>query len=173
MRATSLKSFQSSLISKQIDCLPLHHKNKLKLYSRYVLSKAAWHFTIADLSKTWVIANLDNLVSKYICNWFDLPVSATLSGLVLQNSTFGLNLLPPSVKFTQCQTVCQNALRSSQNDDIKSCWQNNNNGMNLQCDTNRDTKEALKAVRSKNQERLAHHLTYQGASLSFLFSHSL
>ena len=45
--------------------------------------------------------------------------------------------------------------------------------MNLQYDIYRDTKVVLKAVSSKNQERLAHHLPYQGAILSFLFSHSL
>ena len=38
-----------------IDEKPLHPKNKLLLYSRYVLSKLSWHFTVADISK-----NLDN-----------------------------------------------------------------------------------------------------------------
>ena len=56
-----------------IDCLPLHPKNKLKLYSRYALLKAAWHFTVADLSKTWVTENLDSLVSKYAANGLISP----------------------------------------------------------------------------------------------------
>ena len=30
-----------------IDSKPLHPKNKLLLYSRYVLSKLSWHFTVA------------------------------------------------------------------------------------------------------------------------------
>ena len=34
-----------------IDEKPLHPKNKLLLYSRYILSKLSWHFTVADTSK--------------------------------------------------------------------------------------------------------------------------
>ena len=34
------------------------HPNKLLLYYRFVLSKLAWHLTIADLSKTWVVESV-------------------------------------------------------------------------------------------------------------------
>ena len=63
------KNKLSSLFSdflKDIDSLPLYPRNKLLLYSRFVFSKVSWHFTVADLSKTWVTENLDNLVSNYI-----------------------------------------------------------------------------------------------------------
>ena len=50
---------------KEIDDLPLHRKNKLLVYYRYVLSKVSWHFTGTELLKTWATDNLDNLVSKY------------------------------------------------------------------------------------------------------------
>ena len=56
---------------------------------------------------------------------------------------------------------------------LKSLWKNTNNGINLQYDIYHDTKEVLKAVRRENRERLAKHLPYQGAILSFLFSHFL
>jgi hypothetical protein len=36
---------------KEIDLKPLHPKNKIPLYSRYVLSKLSWHFTIASIKK--------------------------------------------------------------------------------------------------------------------------
>ena len=36
----------------KIDQLPLHPKNKIRLYSQYVLSKISWHFTISDIGKT-------------------------------------------------------------------------------------------------------------------------
>ena len=55
----------SSLMSK-IDFLPCHPKNKLLLYHRFVLSKVSWHFTIANLGKTWVTDNLDHLVSSFV-----------------------------------------------------------------------------------------------------------
>ena len=70
-------------LMQKIDSLSCHPKNKLLIYHRFVLSKLSWHLTIADLSKTWVVQNLDNVVSKYVRHWLELPISATLSTLVL------------------------------------------------------------------------------------------
>ena len=158
---------------KEIDSLPLHPKNKLLLYSRFVLSKVSWHFTVADLSKTWVTENLDNLVSKYIRQWLDLPVSATLSSIILSKNQFGLNMILPSMKFSQCQTVFRNSLRSSPNDEIKSLWKSTSSGMNIQYDVYKNTKDVLKAVRSEHKHRLQTQLQSQGAILSFVLDHSL
>jgi len=33
----------------------------------FVLSKLSWHFKIEDLGKTLEAENIDNLVSKYVC----------------------------------------------------------------------------------------------------------
>ena len=79
----------------------------------------------------------------------------------------------PSVKFIQCQTVSRNVLRSSPNVNVQALWKNTSNGMNLQYDMYRSTKEVLKAVKSGNKERLTHKLPSQGALLSFLLDHSL
>ena len=92
-----------------IDKIPCHPKNKLLLYHRYVLSKIFWILSIADLSKTWVIENLDNKVADYVRRWFELPVSATLSNLIISNSNYDLSFILPSTKFTQCQTIIWNA----------------------------------------------------------------
>ena len=77
-------------LMKKIDNIPCHPKNKLLLYHRFVLSKVSWHFTIANLSKTWVVENVDNLVSNYVRQWLELPISSTLSTLVLPNTKCGL-----------------------------------------------------------------------------------
>jgi len=45
----------------KVDFLPLHLKNKIALYNRYLLSKLSWHFT---LPKTWVCEPLDNVVAQ-------------------------------------------------------------------------------------------------------------
>ena len=169
---TKLSSLFTELL-KEIDSLPLHPKNKLLLYNRYVLSKVSWHFTVADLSKTWVTENLDNFVSKYIRQWLDLPISATLSSIILSKNQFGLSLILPSVKFAQCQIVFRNSLRSSPNDEIKSLWTNTSNGMNVQYDVYKNTKDILKAVRSEHKDRLQTQLQSQGAILSFVIDHSL
>jgi hypothetical protein len=51
-------------IMSEIDLKPLHQKNKMLLYSRYLLSKFSWHFTVATLSKTWVSENMDSVVNQ-------------------------------------------------------------------------------------------------------------
>ena len=43
-----------------------------------------------------------------IIKWLDIPISGTLSNVFLVHNKFGLNICPPSVKFTQCQTVLRN-----------------------------------------------------------------
>ena len=37
---------------EDIDSLPLHLRNKLLIYHRYLLSKISWDLTIADMSMT-------------------------------------------------------------------------------------------------------------------------
>ena len=136
-----------STFMKGIDDLPLPSKNKLLVYHRYILSKVSWHFTVADIPRTWVTENLDNLASRYIRSWLDLPVSATLTSLALTEKQFGLNLQMPSVKFTQCQTVSCNILRSSPNANVQALWKNTSTGPKLQYDIYRNTREVLKAVK--------------------------
>ena len=51
---------------KRIDDLPLHPKNKMLIYQRYVLYKLSWNLTIADIDITWVKQSLDNTVNQYV-----------------------------------------------------------------------------------------------------------
>ena len=108
------EKLKSSLLDMltRIDALPVLPKNKLLLYQRYILSKLSWHLTVATLP-SWVIQHLDNFVTRFVRQWLDLPISATLSGIILLKNQFGLNLQRPSVKFIQCQTVLRNSLQSS------------------------------------------------------------
>ena len=132
----------------QIDFLHCHPKNKLLLYHRFVLSKVSWHFTIANLGKTWVVENLDNLVSSYVRRWLDLPISATLSTLALPKAKYGINFVLPSTKFSQCQTVIRNALKSSPNSEINSLWAQTSFDCNVQYDLYQNTKQVLNAVQN-------------------------
>ena len=52
-------------------------------YNITVLSKISWHLTIADLSKGWVIENLDNKIAECVRRWFQLPISYTSSNFVI------------------------------------------------------------------------------------------
>ena len=81
------------------DSLPCHPKYRLLFYHWFVLSKLSWHLIIADLSKTWGIDNLDNIITSYARKWLELPISATISYLILSKSRYDINLLLPSTKF--------------------------------------------------------------------------
>ena len=123
----------NNIISK-IDELPLHPRNKILLYSRYLLSKISWELTITDISKTWICETLDTLASRYIRKRLELPISATLSNVFLPRNKFGLNVILPSTKFTQCQTVSRSSLKTSMNEDINKLWSITSTNKNIQYD---------------------------------------
>ena len=93
-RMSELSSLVQDLMC-DIDEKPLHPKNKLLLYSQNVLSKLSWHFTVADISKTWIIANLDSIVNGYSRKWLEIPISGRLSNVFLERNKFGLSICPP------------------------------------------------------------------------------
>ena len=158
----------------KINCLPCHPKNILLLYDRFVLSKLSWHMTIADLSKTWVIENLDNIVSSFVRKWLELPISATFSSLILNKSKYGISLVLPSTKFIECQTTMRNALKSSPIHDIKCLCAETSYGTNLQYDQFKNTKQVLKTIQHDHEERINNTLLSQGLVLHpFLSLHVL
>ena len=159
---TELTTLFNELMT-DIDSKPLHPKNKLLLYSRYVLSKLAWHFTVATLSKTWVTENIDSIANKYIHRWLEVPISGTLSTVFLTNNKFGLSIYPPSVKCIQCQTVLRKALKSSPNESTNDLWRATSNHTNIQYDAYNSTKEVLKDFRSGHENKLLNQLTSQGS----------
>ena len=70
-------------LMKEIDLKPLHPRNKILLYSRYVLSKFSWHFTITSIQKTWISENLDTVFKQNIRKWLEVPISGSLSNIYL------------------------------------------------------------------------------------------
>ena len=159
-------------ILNEIDDLPLHPKNKILLYSRYVLSKISSHFTVSDIGKTWVIDKLDSIESTYIRKWLELPISATLSNVLLPHNKFGLNIILPSTKFLQCQTVSRKALKSSPNEAINNLWKDTSNHKNVQYDKYKNTKDVLNTIRKQHEDKLQHHLISQGSFFSNIIKHS-
>ena len=156
----------SSLIEKlmsNIDSKPLHPKNKLLLYSRYVLSKLSWHFTVSNISQTWIKENIDSIANSYIRRWLEIPISGTLSSVFMNRNKFGLNICPPSIKFMQCQTVLRNALKNSPNAEINELWKTTSTNQNIQYDVYSTTKEVIKAFRSNQENKLQNKLSTQGS----------
>ena len=91
---SELSSLVQDLMN-DIDIKPLHPKHKLLLYSRYVLSKLSWHFTIANISKTWITEHLDSVVNGYIRKWLDVSLSGTLSNVFLERNNLVLIFVLP------------------------------------------------------------------------------
>ena len=147
-------------------------QNKILLYSRYLLSKISWDLTITDLSQTWVCETLDCIATKYFGKWLELPISATLSNVFLPENKFGLNVILPSTRFVQCQTVSRSALRSSINENIRELWSVTSSNRNIQYDIYTNTKDVLKAFREKNEQRLQNNLISQGSFFSNIVKNS-
>ena len=162
----------TNTLMNKINDLPCHPKNKLLLYHRFLLSKISWNLTIADISKTWIIENLDSVVSKYIRQWLELPISATLSSLIINKSKYGISLVLPSTKFVQCQTTIRNTLKSSPNYDIVNLWEDTSHHTNIQYDQYKNTKHALKAIQSQHEDRIHHELISQGFIISSILKYS-
>ena len=156
-----------------IDSKPLHPKNKILLYSRYLLSKLSWHFTVSSVSKTWVTENIDSKVNSYIRKWLDIPISGTLSTVFLTRNKFGLSICPPTVKFIQCQTVLRKALKTSPNEATNELWKATSNSKNIQYDVYNSTKQVLKDFRSRQEDKLHTQLTCQGSFFTNITKFSL
>ena len=124
-----LSSLQNML--KTVDSLHIHPKNKLLIYNRYILSKLSWHFTVADISKTWICEHLDNIVTKCVRQWLDLPISANVSSIILSHKNSALALQLPSLKFQQCQTALRSSLKQSRDKAANRLWKSTNCGTNI------------------------------------------
>ena len=158
---------------KNIDSLTIHPRNRLLLYDRYVLSKISWHLTVADLGKTWICEHLDNIVTKHVRQWLDLPISATISSIIPSHKNCGQAFQLPSIKFQRCQRTLRSSLKSSCDETITKLWKNTSFGTNIQYDVYKNTKQVLKSIRNEHTNRLQSHLPSQGFIITFLLDHSL
>lgn len=139
---------------KQINNSPLHPRNKVKLYHRYVLPKISWDLTVGDISVTWVKQSLDPILNGYVRQWLEMPISGTLNILSLAKSKFGIGLITVSSRFLQCQVIIRNRLKNSQNADIKKIHTVTSAESNLKIDTFTSTQEIIKEVRNDNVEKI-------------------
>ena len=106
-------------ILMKIDSLPLHPRNKILLYSRYLHAKFSWDLTVPDIDKTWIVNNIDNICRQIIKRWLEIPPSGTLDLILLSREKFGLEVPDVSTKLQQCQVTVRKCLRSSLNIDIQ------------------------------------------------------
>ena len=148
-------------IMNKVVSLPLHPKNQIMLYSRYLMSKLSWHLTIADIEQTWVINQLDSLAHSYLRRWLEIPANGSLSIIMLSKSQFGLDIQDISTKFKQCQVVMRQCLKKSVNKDINELAQLSND-KSRQYDSFNSTKNVLKSIRLNLANKVKENLTTQG-----------
>ena len=113
-----LKSSFSDMLS-EIDSLPILPQNKLPPFQTYLPSNISWDFTVTNISKSWVAHNIDYSFSRYIRELLELPINATLSGIILSKNQFGLNLQLPSMTFLQFQFQRHNYLIMTARGEVK------------------------------------------------------
>ena len=73
----------------------------------------------------------------------------------LPRSKFGLNIIPISTKFIQCQLTIRNCINNSSNEDLKFIHQEASQGKNVQYDMFKSTREVLKVMRKEKEEHIA------------------
>ena len=102
----SNKQHKEDLISdtkdflKRTDELPIHPKNEMFIYHRYILSKLSWNLTIADIDMTCIKQSLDSIVNQYVRSWLEIPISSTLDTIQLSKGKFGICYGMVSTRFT-------------------------------------------------------------------------
>ena len=102
----------TNVILMKIDSLPLHPRNKILLYSRYLHAKLSWDLTVADIDKAWIVNNIDNICRQLIKRWLEIPPSGTLDVILLSREKFGLEVADVSTKLQQCHVKVRKCLRS-------------------------------------------------------------
>ena len=145
----------------KIDALDIHSRNKILIYQKYILGKISWHLTVTRISTTWIKENLDNMVSNYIRSWLELPVNGTLKIATLSKSKYGLNFIPISTRFTQCQLTFRKALKNSSNKNINELHQVTKKGNNIQVESYLSTRDAIKKIRLSAETQIKEELTTQ------------
>ena len=137
-----------------IDALPLHPRNKIKLYQQYILPKLSWDLTISDISITWVKQALDPLLASRIRQWLEIPINGTLDILSLTKSKYGIGLITIANRFLQCQVTLRNCMKNSKNADIRKIHEVTNKGPNIKIDTFTSTQVAIKDARNVTQQNI-------------------
>ena len=159
-------------ILMKIDSLPLHPRNKILLYSRYLQAKLSWDFTVADIDKTWIVNNIDNICGQFIRRWLEIPPSGTFNLILLSREKFGLEVADISTKLQQCQVTVRKCLRSSPNIDIQQLA-DVADAKTKQYDRFRASKEVLKEVRKTAAGNLTSNFNTQGAVIPYVWSEVL
>ena len=103
----------------KIDLMPVKPLQKIAIVQKYVYSKLRWRFSIYPLTTTWVSQNLENLVSKSLRKWLQIPISGNILHLSLPTSKLGLNFCSVTDLYQECQLSTRRILKTSQSEELR------------------------------------------------------
>ena len=142
------------------------------LYSRYLHAKLSWDLTVADIDKTWIVNNIDNICRQFIRRWLEIPPSGTFDLILLSREKIGLEVADVSTKLQQCQVTVRKCLRSSPNVDIRQLA-DMADAKTKQYDRFRGSKEVLKEVRKTALGNLTSKLNTHSDVIRYVWSEVL
>ena len=108
----------------------------------------------------WMKKNIDNIVSRYIKLWLEIPVNGTLNIVTQSKGKFRLGVILPSARHTQCKVTFRNKPKNSSNHNLCEIHKSARN-INIQYDQFNSTREALKHIRSSDVSCIMEKLTTQ------------
>ena len=98
----------------------------------------------------------------------EIPVNGTLNIVTQSKRKFGLGMILPSTRYTQCQVTFRNKLRKSGNHNIREIHKSTRN-INIQYDQSNSTLEALKHIRSSDVSCVMEKLTTQSLAVKSIW----
>ena len=158
-------------LMENINHLPLHPRNKLQLYQYVVLSKISWHLTVTTISNTWIKNNLDSIVTKFIRQWLEIPISTALCIITQTKSKFGLAVVLPSARHTQCRVTFRTNIKKSSNANIKYIH-TETKAINVQYDCYLSTKDAIAKLRKLDENKIKEQLTTQSLVIKSIWDYA-
>ena len=159
-------------ILMKIDGLPLHTRNKILLYLRYLHAILSWDLTIVDIDKAWTVNNIENICRQFLRRWLEIPPSGTFYSILLSRKKLSSESADVSTKLQQCQVTVHKCLRSSPNVDIQQLV-DMADAKTKQYDRFRASKEVLKTVWKTVAGNLTSKLNTQGAVIRYVWSEVL
>ena len=104
---------------RKIDQLPLLPLNKITIVQFYIFSKLRWNFSIYNLTETWIVQHIDNILSKYVRKWLQLPVCANVEHLTFQIQKLGINFKFAKSIYNKCKLSVRRILSQSNNTEVR------------------------------------------------------
>ena len=84
-----------------------------------------------------------------------------------------MGFIAVSTRFAQCQTTIRTCLRNSQNSDIRKIYESTHNQNNIQYDEFNSTREVIKDIRTRKENRVTNELTTQSLVVKSIWELSL